>query len=121
MTLEQYLDNINKLYKLGNATEHSFLVDLQQLLESLVQGRTPNQNPEIVKQIADKLGLSFVPEKPAPLLLKEGLGVVENNKQQISPRPINKHQINNLPYLKTFRKKLRNNLYKERKKIVKYK
>jgi very-short-patch-repair endonuclease len=37
--------------------------NLQQLLESLVQGRTPNQNPEIVKQIADKLGLSFVPEK----------------------------------------------------------
>jgi hypothetical protein len=67
MTLEQYLDNINKLYKLGNATEHSFLGDLQQLLESLVQGRTPNQNPEIVKQIADKLGLTFVPEKPAPL------------------------------------------------------
>ncbi len=110
MPLEQYLDNINKLYKLGNATEHSFLGDLQQLLESLVQGRTPNLNPEIIKQIADKLGLTFVPEKPAPLLLKEGLGVVENNKQQISPRPINKHQINNLPYLKTFRKKLRNNL-----------
>jgi len=110
MTLEQYLDNINKLYKLGNATEHSFLGDLQQLLESSVQGLIPNLNPEIIKQIADKLGLTFVPEKPAPLLLKEGLGVVENNKQQISPRAINKHQINNLPYLKTFRKKLRNNL-----------
>jgi very-short-patch-repair endonuclease len=45
-----------------------------------------------------------VPEKPEtnnhpqPLLKKEGLGVVE------------KHQINNLPYLKTFRKELRNNL-----------
>ncbi len=110
MTLEQYLDNINKLYKLGNATEHTFPGDLQQLLESLAQGRTPNLIPEIIKQIADKLGLTFVPEKPAPLLLKEGLGVVENNKQQISPRAINKHQLNNLPYLKTFRKKLRNNL-----------
>ncbi len=110
MTLEQYLDNINKRFKLGNATEHTFHGDLQQLLESLVQGRTPNLNPEIVKQIADKLGLTFVPEKPAPLLLKEGLGVVENNKQPISPRAINKHQLNNLPYLKTFRKKLRNNL-----------
>lgn len=59
--------------------------------------RTPNLNTEIVKQIADKLGLTFVPEK-APLLSKEGLGVVE------------RHQINNLPYLKTFRKALRNNL-----------
>ena len=110
MTIEQYLENINKLYKLGNTTEHTFREDLQELLVSLVQGRTPNLNSEIVKQIADKLGLTFVPEKPAPLLLKEGLGVVENNKQQISPRAIDKHQINNLPYLKTFRKELRNNL-----------
>jgi len=36
MTLEQYIDNINKRYKLGNATEHTFRGDLQQLLESLV-------------------------------------------------------------------------------------
>jgi very-short-patch-repair endonuclease len=63
MTIKQYLDIINKLYKLDNATEHSFLGDLQQQLESLVQGRTPNLNPEIIKQIADKLGLTFVPEK----------------------------------------------------------
>ena len=36
MTLEQYVDNINKRYKLGNATEHTFRGDLQQLIESLV-------------------------------------------------------------------------------------
>ncbi|MHA8050199.1 hypothetical protein V7S79_03695 [Aquirufa sp. ROCK-SH2] len=36
MTLEQYLNNINQSYKLGNATEHSFRGDLQQLLESIV-------------------------------------------------------------------------------------
>lgn len=36
MNLEQYIDNINKRYKLGNATEHTFRGDLQQLLESLV-------------------------------------------------------------------------------------
>ena len=35
MTLDQYVDNINKRYKLGNATEHTFRGDLQQLLESL--------------------------------------------------------------------------------------
>ena len=29
--------------------------------------RVPNLNPEIVKQIADKLGLTFVPEAPSPL------------------------------------------------------
>lgn len=36
MTIEQYLDNINKRFKLGNATEHTFRGDLQQLLESLI-------------------------------------------------------------------------------------
>ncbi len=63
MTLEQYLENINKRYKLGNATEHTFPGDLQQLSESLAQGRIPNLIPEIIKQIVDKLGLTFVPEK----------------------------------------------------------
>ncbi|HEY5589731.1 MAG TPA: type ISP restriction/modification enzyme [Paludibacter sp.] len=36
MTIEQYIDSINKRYKLGNATEHTFRGDLQQLIESLV-------------------------------------------------------------------------------------
>lgn len=36
MTLLQYIDNINQRFKLGNATEHTFRGDLQQLLESMV-------------------------------------------------------------------------------------
>jgi hypothetical protein len=36
MVLDQYLNNISKRYKLGNATEHTFRGDLQQLIESLV-------------------------------------------------------------------------------------
>jgi len=36
MTVNQYIDDINKRYKLGNATEHTFRGDLQQLIESLV-------------------------------------------------------------------------------------
>jgi very-short-patch-repair endonuclease len=36
MTLEQYIDQVNKRYQLGNATEHTFRGDLQQLIESLV-------------------------------------------------------------------------------------
>ena len=36
MIIEQYIDNINQRYKLGNATEHTFRGDLQQLIESLV-------------------------------------------------------------------------------------
>jgi predicted helicase len=44
MTLEQYITNINQRYKLGNATEHTFRGDLQQLLESLVPDiRTTNE------------------------------------------------------------------------------
>ena len=36
MTLDQYIDNINQRFKLGNATEHTFRGDLQTLIESLV-------------------------------------------------------------------------------------
>jgi hypothetical protein len=36
MTIEQYIDSINKRYCLGNATEHTFRGDLQQLIETLV-------------------------------------------------------------------------------------
>ncbi|CAA0257178.1 type ISP restriction/modification enzyme [Tenacibaculum maritimum] len=36
MKIENYIDNINQRYKLGNATEHTFRGDLQQLIESLV-------------------------------------------------------------------------------------
>nr|WP_218110656.1 hypothetical protein [Ostreibacterium oceani] len=36
MTLEQYINNLNQRYQLGNATEHTFRGDLQLLLETLV-------------------------------------------------------------------------------------
>ena len=36
MTLNEYIESINKRYKLGNATEHTFRGDLQQLIETLV-------------------------------------------------------------------------------------
>src|SRR5690606_28791125 len=36
MTIENYLDNLNQRYTLGNATEHTFRGDLQQLLETLL-------------------------------------------------------------------------------------
>ena len=35
MTLPEYISNINQRYKLGNATEHTFRGDLQQLIESI--------------------------------------------------------------------------------------
>jgi hypothetical protein len=36
MTTAQYIDNINQRHQLGNATEHTYRGDLQQLIESLV-------------------------------------------------------------------------------------
>ena len=81
--------------------------------------RTPNLKAEIVNQIAEQLGIRFVPEKKAPLLCKEGCpedGVVKNTNQNLVVKNTNQNQnlavknINNLPYLKTFRKELRNNL-----------
>ena len=46
MTLEQYIDNINKRYTLGNATEHTFRGDLQQLIESLVPEISATNEPK---------------------------------------------------------------------------
>ncbi|MBU3010529.1 N-6 DNA methylase [Polaribacter vadi] len=36
MTIDSYIDNLNQRYTLGNATEHTFRGDLQQLLETLL-------------------------------------------------------------------------------------
>lgn len=46
MTIEQYIENINNRYKLGNATEHTFRGDLQQLIESIVPGITATNEPK---------------------------------------------------------------------------
>ena len=46
MTLDQYIDNINQRYKLGNATEHTFRGDLQQLIESLVPAIRATNEPK---------------------------------------------------------------------------
>ncbi len=46
MTLDHYIDNINQRYKLGNATEHTFRGDLQQLIESIVVGVRATNEPK---------------------------------------------------------------------------
>ena len=46
MTVEQYLTHITQRYKLGNATEHTFRGDLQQLLESLVPDIRATNEPK---------------------------------------------------------------------------
>ena len=46
MTTAQYIENINKRYKLGNATEHTFRGDLQRLIEDLVPGIRATNEPK---------------------------------------------------------------------------
>ena len=46
MTIQQYIDSINKRYKQGNATEHTFRGDLQQLIESLVPDIRATNEPK---------------------------------------------------------------------------
>jgi predicted helicase len=46
MTIQQYIDNVNQRYKLGNATEHTFRGDLQTLIESLVPSIQATNEPK---------------------------------------------------------------------------
>ena len=46
MTIQQYIDNLNQRYKLGNATEHTFRGDLQQLIEALIPDIQATNEPK---------------------------------------------------------------------------
>jgi len=46
MTLENYIDNLNQRYTLGNATEHTFRGDLQQLLETILPDIRATNEPK---------------------------------------------------------------------------
>jgi len=46
MTTSSYIESLNKRYKLGNATEHTFRGDLQQLLESLMPDIRATNEPK---------------------------------------------------------------------------
>tara|TARA_R110002126_G_scaffold77796_3_gene194051 strand:+ start:122152 stop:125337 length:3186 start_codon:yes stop_codon:yes gene_type:complete len=46
MTIESYIDNLNQRYTLGNATEHTFRGDLQQLLETLLPDIRATNEPK---------------------------------------------------------------------------
>lgn len=46
MTVQEYIDNLNQRYQLGNATEHTFRGDLQQLIESLIPDVRATNEPK---------------------------------------------------------------------------
>ncbi len=46
MTLENYINNLNQRFTLGNATEHTFRGDLQQLLETILPDIRATNEPK---------------------------------------------------------------------------
>ena len=46
MTIESYIKSLNQRYRLGNATEHTFRGDLQQLLETILPGIAATNEPK---------------------------------------------------------------------------
>lgn len=46
MNVHEYIESINRRYRLGNSTEHTFRGDLQQLLESLVPSISATNEPK---------------------------------------------------------------------------
>lgn len=46
MTIQQYIESVNRRFKLGNGTEHTFRGDLQQLIESMVPGIRATNEPK---------------------------------------------------------------------------
>lgn len=49
MKLEEYVEQLNKRYQLGNATEHTFRGDLQNLIESMVPEIAATNEPKRIK------------------------------------------------------------------------
>src|SRR6478672_7696177 len=46
MTIEQYIESINRRYYLGNSTEHTFRGDLQQLIETILPDIRATNEPK---------------------------------------------------------------------------
>jgi len=49
MTLDQYIQKINARFQLGNATEHTFRGDLQQLIETLAPDVSATNEPKRIR------------------------------------------------------------------------
>src|SRR5437660_1037070 len=62
--LRSYLKKIEKAYHIGNATEHTYRLALQELLETLFQGITVTNEPKRIKCGAPDL---IVTKKQIPL------------------------------------------------------
>ena len=75
MTLQEYIDNLDKRYRLGNATEHTFRGDLQQLLESAVPTIRATNEPKRQKSGAPD---SILTKKDIPVGFIEAKDIEDN-------------------------------------------
>jgi len=79
MIIQQYIDNINKRYKLGNATEHTFRGDLQQLIESIVSDVSATNEPKRISCGAPDY-IIMRKEVPVGYIEAKDIGVDLNHK-----------------------------------------
>ena len=95
MTIQEYIDSINKRYKLGNATEHTFRGDLQQLLESLVTDVSVTNEPS---RIACGAPDYIITKKHIPIgyIEAKDIGVDLNSKSHKEQFDRYKKSLNNL-------------------------
>ena len=75
MTVEQYIDTVEKLYYAGNATEHTYRPALQQLIESTNDDVVATNEPKRVKCGAPDY---VITKKKIPLGYIEAKDVVKN-------------------------------------------
>lgn len=95
MTIDQYIDSINKRYKLGNSTEHTFRGDLQQLIESLVPGIAATNEPQRIKCGAPDY---IITKKEIPVGYIEAKDIGADLKSKQSQEQFNRYKaaLNNL-------------------------
>lgn len=79
MTLEQYIENLNKRYQLGNATEHTFRGDLQNLIEAIVPEIAATNEPKRIKCGAPDYVITRK-EIPVGFIEAKDVGTDFNNK-----------------------------------------
>ncbi len=94
MTIAQYIESVVKRHRLGNATEHTFRGDLQQLIDDLPYIRATNEPQRQVCSILDYILTKYTPQPVVDFIVRAvddilktefGLpqGLADNSKTKI--------------------------------------
>ena len=95
MSIEQYIKNISSRFARGNATEHTYRGDLQQLLETIVPGIAATNEPQRIKCGAPDY---IITKKDIPLGYIEAKDVGEDLKNKLFKEQFDRYRasLNNL-------------------------